>query len=419
MKTKFIYLILILIFLTSPVLSIELNSTNSDFKTKNLKVFYIDGYKYKSPSSKARTAASKVLIKQIQNAKNTIHFAIYGIAKQPKIEQALLDAKNRGVEVLGVVDMTQDNKNIYSGTDSFIKKLGNIHNDFEIDDKNIKNDFDKEFDIKAAIMHNKFFIFDKQKVFTGSTNISDSGIGGYNTNVSLLLDSNLIANLYTQEFEQMYNLKFHTIKNEITNNKNIQIDKETKVSVYFAPKSNVFKNELHDLLSSSKENIYIEMFYLTNKYLMNDLIDAKKRGVDVKIILDASSANNEFSKHEILRNASIPVKVENWGGKMHTKSAIIDDKYYVIGSMNWTSKAQLHNDENLLIIENEKLVSSAKKHFYKLWHMIPNEYLYKTPKAEGVESKYSCFDGLDNDHNGKIDSMDENCLECFIEKKRK
>ena len=373
-----------------------------DFKTENLSLFYIDGYKYKKPSAKPRTKAAKALINE-----------------QSEIEKALLDARKKGVDVKGVVDMTQENKNIYSGTEKFIESLGNIHNDYEIADKNVKDDFDKEFDITAAIMHNKFFIFDQKKVFTGSTNISNSGIGGYNTNVNILINSPEIANLYTKEFEQMYDLKFHTIKEELNNNKNIQIDNDTKISVFFAPKNKVFANELHHLLKSAQKTIYVEMFYLTNKYLVNDLILAKQRGVDVKVILDASSANNEFSAHNKLRSAEIPVKIENWGGKMHTKAAIIDNEYYVIGSMNWTGKAELHNDENLLIIQNSALARNATKHFNHLWNIIPDKYLIETPKAEGIDSKYSCFDGMDNDHDGKVDCYDEDCLDCCRTKRIK
>lgn len=66
-----------------------------DFKTENLSLFYIDGYKYKRPSAKSRTKAAKVLINEIQNAKESIYFAIYGIAEQPEIEKALLDAKKK------------------------------------------------------------------------------------------------------------------------------------------------------------------------------------------------------------------------------------------------------------------------------------------------------------------------------------
>lgn len=382
---------------------------NPDVSSKNLKVYYIDGFKYKKPSKKCRTSASKTLLKEIINAKKSICFAIYGIGGQPDIFEALVEAQKRGVNVRGATDMTQNNKNIYSDTDRLIRILKTITNDYQIADKNVKDDFDQVFDITAAIMHDKFFVFDEQKVFTGSANISDSCTGGYNTNVSVLINSPEIAQLYTQEFEQMYDLKFHTIKKEIQNNTNIKIDNNTIVSVYFSPKNKVFRTDLHDLLANAKKTIYVEMFYLTNKYLINDLIEAKNRGVDVKIILDASSTANDFSRQEQLKNAGIPVKIENWGGKMHTKGASIDNTYYVIGSMNWTGKAELHNDENLLIIKNPQIAQNTTKHFIKIWNIIPDRYLSIIPKPEGPESIGSCCDGLDNDHDGKTDSDDEDC----------
>ena len=50
------------------------------------------------------------------------------------------------------------------------------------------------------IMHNKFFIIDKRFIWTGSTNISNTGTGGYNANIVAELDSVYFAGFYTQEF---------------------------------------------------------------------------------------------------------------------------------------------------------------------------------------------------------------------------
>lgn len=64
-----------------------------------------------------------------------------------------------------------------------------------------------------------------------------------------------------------------------------------------------------------------------------------------------------------MRMAGIPVKIENWGGKMHEKSLIIDDKYLLIGSMNFTSGAHYQNDENSLLIENKEIAIKSRKRF--------------------------------------------------------
>ena len=103
------------------------------------------------------------------------------------------------------------------------------------------------------------------------------------------------------------------------------------------------------------------------------------------------------------------MKTENWGGKMHSKAATIDDKYYVIGSMNWTGKAELHNDENLLIINNAKVAAATKQHFLKLWNIIPNRFLHFDPSPESPDSIGSCMDGIDNNYNGYADLGDFSC----------
>ena len=65
-------------------------------------------------------------------------------------------------------------------------------------------------------MHNKFFIIDKRFIWTGSANISDTGVGGYNANIVGVLDSIYFARFYTQEFEQMYTLgDHHRQKNQL------------------------------------------------------------------------------------------------------------------------------------------------------------------------------------------------------------
>lgn len=134
-----------------------------------------------------------------------------------------------------------------------------------------------------------------------------------------------------------------------------------------------------------------------------------KRTQDISLEEQALNYKAEYACHHALRLASIPVKTENWGGKMHTKGATVDDEYYIIGSMNWTGKAELHNDENLLIISNPLIASVTKTHFFKLWNVIPDKYLTHDPAPEGPESIGSCMDGMDNNHNGYTDLGDFSC----------
>ena len=50
-----------------------------------------------------------------------------------------------------------------------------------------------------------------------------------------------------------------------------------------------------------------------------------------------------------------------------------------------------------------------RQYYFKLYNSIDEKYLFKYPHAEGFESGNSCYDGIDNDFDGKIDMQDENC----------
>lgn len=389
--------------------SVKMEKLVPDVTTENVEIYYINGYKYKKPSQVSRTSASQALIREINNAKTSIDFAIYGIDGQLAIHEALVKAQNRGVKVRWVTDMDEFGKNIYFDTTKLMEDIKTVKTDYNPSELQNIPDYKYKLAYQGALMHNKFFIFDNQKVFTGSTNISSSCIGGYNINVAVLINSKEVASLYKKEFEQMYNGKFHQLKQLIQKDKNIKLDNKTIISVYFLPKDEDVSEDIITLINNSKNYIYIPMFYLTDDKLIESLISAKKKGVDVRIILDATCATGYFTKHKYIREHGIPLKVENWGGKLHSKSAIIDDEYAVIGSMNWTKQGGNKNDENLVIIKNSDIAKSYKKLFLYQWKIIPNKYLKKDPKPEGPESIHSCNDGLDNDHDGKTDSADEDC----------
>jgi len=278
-----------------------------------------------------------------------------------------------------------------------------------IDIKEISQKYNYKFNTKDPLMHNKFFIIDKNLVWTGSTNVSDTCMT-YNSNDVLVIKSSEIARLYTTEFNQMWqNSKFHRNKDIVKNNENIKLDDDSTVSLYFSPMNEPVYKGVIPAINSAQKSIDISMFFFTEKHISYALLKAKERGVKVRIILDAISATNKFSQHEFLRKEGIPVKVENWGGKMHMKTAVIDNKYLIIGSMNWTSSAQYHNDENTLIIQNSALSEKFEKHFNMLWKSIPDKWLNGNPQAESPDSKGSCSDGMDNDFDKTIDNADDSC----------
>ena len=135
------------------------------------------------------------------------------------------------------------------------------------------------------------------------------------------------------------------------------------------------------------------------------------RGVRVRLIIDAVAARNQYSKHAFIRRSGAQVKVENWGGKMHMKTAVADGHRVLIGSMNWSSAGNARNDENTLIIDNNrKLALEIVKFFNALWVRTPDTPSVEVePRAESLKSINSCFDGIDNDYDHLVDAQDPGC----------
>lgn len=371
------------------------------YQAGNIKIFLTDMTKVLKPSNSCNTPVCRALVHEINNAQISIDFAIYGYSKIPAIEQALVSAQQRGVKIRFVYDLDDCGNNIYPDTLYLTKVLTNNRADYE-----------------ASIMHDKFFIFDNKTVMTGSANISNTDMSGYNSNAIVWIDSAQIANIYSQEFEQMYGGKFHKQKlkqvkhigNQMAgaNNDSIALDC-ANFAVYFSPEDKPLTTQVIPLIDNAQKYVYIPAFLITHKGMADSLVTASKRGVAVKIILDATNTHTSSSKMKTLRAAGIQVKTENFAGKLHSKSIIIDDLYTVIGSMNFSRSGEGVNDENLIIIKDRNIALFYKTFFQYLWKRIPDKWLTHNARAESTDSVGACSDGIDNDFDGKIDKSDDSC----------
>ena len=384
-------------------------------------------FMYSSPRIKCDTEICLSLLSLIRDAESTIDFAVYGLRGQNIILDALIDAEERGVMVRGVIDKDTSNANYYLDTHLLESKLHHVRSDYYQDlktaqyaDSNPRKYKDKcerpsghkgplqcfegkgyasreILTFKGDLMHNKFFIVDSKYVWTGSSNISDTGTGGYNANVVALIRSDILAKSYSIEFEQMFHGDFHRAKKKLKKqNIEVVIDDQT-VNLFFSPQGYPMYRGVIPMIREAGNTIDVAVFFLTHKNVAKELVRAKKRGVSVRVILDATAATNGYSKHNYLREHGIPVKVENWGGKMHMKSALIDGKHLIIGSMNWTGAGESKNDENTLIIRDARDAPLYKTFYNKMWNSISDEWLGDDPMAESWESGSSCEDGIDND----------------------
>jgi len=125
-------------------------------------------------------------------------------------------------------------------------------------------------------------------------------------------------------------------------------------------------------LSSAKKEINIIMFSIykckKTEDLIYALINARKKGIMVRVILDGEVESNRALKH-LLSSERIPVKLTKHQ-RTHNKLIIIDDKVVVLGSHNWTDKALFENRESSVAIIDKKIVNREKDYFELLWGSI-------------------------------------------------
>jgi hypothetical protein len=117
--------------------------------------------------------------------------------------------------------------------------------------------------------------------------------------------------------------------------------------------------EIMALIEAAKSHIYFAMYEFTLKDVADALVAAKKRGVEVRGLVDSGESSNSYDKPIIseLLDAGIPVVTEkhaDGNGIMHIK-AIVTDSAYALGSYNWTGSATSENDEILEIGTDETL----------------------------------------------------------------
>ena len=118
-----------------------------------------------------------------------------------------------------------------------------------------------------------------------------------------------------------------------------------------------FRNEIH--------SAEVQAFHFRSKPIIQALQNAKKRGVDVRLIVDAEDAARSNSRARDAAAKGVPVFTDASHGTAHNKVTIVDGKIVITGSYNYTDKAETRNSENLLVIRSKDLASQYEREWGK------------------------------------------------------
>ena len=140
------------------------------------------------------------------------------------------------------------------------------------------------------------------------------------------------------------------------------------VSSYFSPNRGT-ADILTGFIDRCVDTIDVAVYSITHEKIVEALVSAKKRGVNIRVITDNTQAAGKWSKDEKLEEANIPVirAARGWRSSMHHKFIIGDKKSVGTGSFNWTNNADKRNAENFVIIRLKYVVDQFRKEFDTLW----------------------------------------------------
>lgn len=124
------------------------------------------------------------------------------------------------------------------------------------------------------------------------------------------------------------------------------------------------------LYDHAQRYIFVAVYGLTSPLVVKALVDAKKRGVDVRMLTDRERVQDPKQRLALstLREAGIPIKLNQHDGLMHLKQVVVDDEVNTNGSMNHTTSGNRYNDERMDVIRDHALTMKAREKFLSLWN---------------------------------------------------
>jgi phosphatidylserine/phosphatidylglycerophosphate/cardiolipin synthase-like enzyme len=131
------------------------------------------------------------------------------------------------------------------------------------------------------------------------------------------------------------------------------------IEVVFSPNNGATATIIR-ALAEARKSILVSAYSFTSKDIAKALLDAKKRNVAVKLILDKSQISQRYSSSTFFANQGFDLRIDVKHAIYHNKVMIIDDNTVITGSFNFTKAAETKNAENVLIIRD----NSPLAHLY-------------------------------------------------------
>ena len=136
--------------------------------------------------------------------------------------------------------------------------------------------------------------------------------------------------------------------------------------VLFSPGEDCL-SRIQSLVAAAQSTIEICVYTVTDDRISRKIAEAHARGVKIRIIADDLKTEDPGSDIEQFRTLGIPLLLDDSRHQMHHKFAVFDGRTALTGSYNWTRSAAEHNQENVVVSDDPRLVGALSDEFERLW----------------------------------------------------
>ncbi len=188
-----------------------------------------------------------------------------------------------------------------------------------------------------------------------------------------------------------------------------------KVRSYFVNPSGAEKvqDEILEIIEGSEKTLDICCYLCEDQTLATAVINAKNRGVRVRVIGDDENIDNYDAQYDRLEDAGIEIVTDDNSNSMHNKSLVADSMIVIGGCTNWTYSGLFSNNNSIVIVESREIALGYLEDFQQMWggrfHTSKSSNGYETATLEGttVECRFSPQDNTEDLLRNAVQNADE------------
>lgn len=250
--------------------------------------------------------------------------------------------------------------------------------------------------------HSKVYIIDRKLAYTGGMNIGEEYRYTWHDMMVALegpVVGRLVKNFYKNwsftgwggdwaaAYRKLFSKKFRAVNQATPGMIDVRL-------MYTKPNDSEIFNAQREAIRRAKKRIYIENAYFSDDRIIKELIDARGRGVDVRVILPGKNdvgimdKNNRFMANKLFKNG---VRVYFYNGMSHVKAAVFDG-WAVVGSANFDKMSLYVNKEMSLGISDPAFVQELIQRLFE------KDFANSQEMTEPLELSWTYFliNGLTN-----------------------